>query len=141
MVVENTRFLVLLTWTFDHQGSGGSAGRFRDGKASLWEGGQASLRLLEWPRTVGSVEMTSVYEDFYAALLLDGSKIPQIGLWMGVDSRGSKANFLVEITILTVLLFLDTTILFFCRQQGKWKSIFVHIATERLFDVPCFCYF
>jgi arylsulfatase len=120
----------------------GSAGLFRDGKGSTWEGGQREPSIAWWPRTIapGSVEMNlGATKDIYTtALLLAGAKIPTDRIVDGVDLRGNlNPTFGQKSTHDSFYYFgHDNTV--FAVRQGKWK---LHIRThsqtgETYFDDP-----
>jgi arylsulfatase len=120
----------------------GSAGLFRDGKGSTWEGGQREPSIAWWPGKIapGSVEMNlGATKDIYTtALLLAGAKIPTDRIVDGADLRGNlNSAFGLKSKEETFYYFgFDNTV--FAVRQGKWK---LHIRThsqtgETYFDDP-----
>jgi arylsulfatase len=121
---------------------GGSAGLFRDGKGSTWEGGQREPSIAWWPGTIasGSVEMNlGATKDIYTtALLLAGAKIPTDRIVDGVDLRGNLNSAFGQKSSQDTFYYFGFDNTVFAVRQGKWK---LHIRThsqtgETYFDDP-----
>jgi len=110
---------------------GGSAGLFRDGKGSTWEGGQREPSIAWWPGTIagGAVEMNlGATKDIYStALHLAGAKVPTDRIVDGVNLSGNlNSKFGAKAGADTFFYFgFDNTV--FAVRQGKWK---LHIRTH-----------
>jgi arylsulfatase len=120
----------------------GSAGLFRDGKGSTWEGGQREPSIAWWPGKIapGAVEMNlGATKDIYAtALLLAGAKIPTDRIVDGVDLRGNLNSAFGQKSTQDTFYYFGHDNTVFAVRQGKWK---LHIRThsqtgETYFDDP-----
>jgi arylsulfatase len=121
---------------------GGSAGLFRDGKGSTWEGGQREPSIAWWPGTIasGSVEMNlGATKDIYTTgLLLAGAKIPRDRIVDGTDLRGNLNSKFGAKAVADMFFYFGNDNTVFAVRQGKWK---LHIRTysqtgETYFDDP-----
>jgi arylsulfatase len=121
---------------------GGSAGLFRDGKGSTWEGGQREPSIAWWPGTIaaGSVEMNlGATKDIYTtALLLAGAKIPTDRIVDGVDLSGNLNPAFGQKSTQDSFYYFGNDNTVFAVRHSKWK---LHIRThsqtgETYFDDP-----
>jgi len=127
-------------WTIEHL-AGGSAGPFRDGKGSVWEGGVREPGIVHWPGTILpriESEPVATYDIFPTVLKLAGVPLP-------ADREFDGKDMMPLLTTPGATSAHDATCIFYWKgcSNNKWcgvhaeESPLVNKATPGLWAVRC----